>query len=76
MAQARRDFERGLLKSVRLVSATDATWSVQITSTLAVDGTGWLLGAKTKEVRRIKSLDSAAEAVRQIGFSVQQLTIA
>lgn len=75
MAQARRDFERGLLKEVRIVAATDTTWSVQITSTLSVDGTGWLLGAKSKEVRQIKSLDSAVEVVRQIGFSIQQLAV-
>jgi hypothetical protein len=48
MAQAKRDFERGLLKEVRIVAATEKTWSVQITSTLAMDDVGWLIDAKQR----------------------------
>jgi hypothetical protein len=75
MAQAKRDFERGLLKSVHIVDTGIDTWAVQITSTLGMDGTGWLLGAKHKEPRQMKTLDAAVEAIRQIGFLVKQLEV-
>lgn len=75
MAQAKRDFERGLFKEVRIVAVMPNAWAVQLTSTLSMDGTGWLLGAKNKEVRQMKTLDAAVEAVSQIGFKVKQLLI-
>jgi hypothetical protein len=75
LAQAKLDFNRGLLKDVRIVSAMPGTWSVEITSTLALDGKGWLLGAKKKEPRQMKTLDAALEAVLQIGFEVKQLLV-
>ena len=76
LAQAKMDFNRGLLKEVRIVAATPVgTWSVEITSTLTVDGKGWLLGAKTKDPRKMKTLDAAVEAILQIGFEVKHLLV-
>lgn len=75
MAQAKKDFDRGLLKEVRIVAATADTWSVQITSSLKHDGTGWLLGAKNKSVRQMRTLDAAIQAAKDIGFEVKTLAV-
>lgn len=75
MAAAKRDYGRALLKEVRIVDTPLGTWAVQITSRLGMDGTGWLIDARKKEPRQMKSLDAAVEAVVQIGFQVKQLLI-
>lgn len=75
MEQAKRDFERGLLGEVRIVDTRIGTWAVQIISTLEADGTGWLIDAKKKQPRQMKTLDAAVEAVKQIGFQVSQLAV-
>lgn len=75
LAQAKKDFNRGLLKQVRIVAAMPGTWSVQITSILALDGKGWLLDAKKKEPRQFKTLDAAIFQIREIGFEVRQILV-
>ena len=75
MAAAKRDFERALIKEVRIVDTQHSTWSIQITSQLGMDSTGWLIDARKKKARQIKSLNAAVDAVEQIGFQVKQLLI-
>ena len=77
MAVAKRDYERDLIKSIRIVSGEPATstWAVEITSKVSIDGTGWLIDAKAKEIRQFKTIDAAVEAIRQIGNDVPFLTV-
>lgn len=77
LAKAKDDFGRGLLRQARIVAApmTPGVWMVEITSTLALDGKGWLLDAKKKQPRQMKTVDAAVEAIVQIGFEVKQLLV-
>ncbi|KGG96616.1 hypothetical protein P245_05370 [Comamonas thiooxydans] len=75
LMEAKKDFERGLLKEARIVPIESGLWAVQITSTLAADGTGWLLQTKRREQRQMKTLQAAAEAVTNIGFKIRSLLI-
>lgn len=75
MAQAKRDFNRALIKDVRIVDTQLGTWSVRITSQHGMNSTGWLIDARKREPRQMKSLCAAVKAVTQIGFQVKQLLI-
>jgi hypothetical protein len=73
MEQARRDFAAGRLTSALLVrvamSRTD--WTVRLIG--AKGDAGTLLEVKNLEPRVFSSLDGAAQALEQIGFSFSQL---
>lgn len=75
MQEAKIDFDRGLLKQAKIVAVSPGLWAVQLTSTLASDGTGWLLQSKRREQRQMKTLHAAAEAVTKIGFEIKQLIV-
>jgi hypothetical protein len=75
MARAKSDFQRGFLKEARIIATLPATWAVQITSKLGMDGTGFLVDARHKQPRQMRSLDAAVEAVMQIGFDVKRILI-
>lgn len=73
MEQAKRDFAAGRLTSALLVrvpmSRTD--WTVRLIG--AKGDAGTLLEVKNLEPRVFSSLDGAAQALEQIGFSFSQL---
>ena len=73
MEQAKRDFATGKLTGALLVrvpmSHTD--WTVRLVGTKGDAGT--LLEVKNLEPRVFSSLDGAAQALEQIGFSFSQL---
>lgn len=76
MQDAKRDFERGLLRSACLVALPMASgWSVSIRSTLGMDGCGCLLDARKREPRQFKTADAAIRAVQEIGFEVVKLEV-
>lgn len=77
MAEAKKDFERGLLTGFQIFDSSaimknDQSWSVSFSSKLGVEG-GALVDARTKQDRVFKTLDAAASAVRSVGFRAQSL---
>lgn len=70
MAKAKEDSGRGLLVGVSLDRAPLGGWSVRLTSSLASDGTGWLVDARSKTARVFKTADAALSAVEEIGLVV------
>lgn len=76
MAQAKRDFSRGLLDGVRVVNiGMGLGWTVIIRSRLGMDGAGYLVDARSKEPRKFRTADAAIAAVEQIGFRVYDMHI-
>ncbi len=78
MAEAKKDFERGLLTGFQIFDSSaimnnEQTWSVSFSSKLGVDG-GALVDARTKQDRTFRTLDAAAGAVRSVGFRCQSLS--
>lgn len=80
MAQAKRDFQRELLKGFevlyldnRLFTNTPTGYCIFIESKLGMDGVGRLVDAKNKQERIFKTADAALSALRQIGFSAHRL---
>lgn len=75
MEQAKRDFARGLLCGVCIVSQSSGGWSVQIATKLDGEGVGWLVDARKKKIRVMKTIEAAIVAVSQIGFVVNRLKV-
>lgn len=71
MAQAKADFERGLLKGCAIYFHDimgDARYTVTFEAALSMEGSGGLVDARTHKVREFKTMDAAHSAIRQIGF--------
>jgi len=71
MAEAKSDFERGLLKGVAIYFHDvmgDAYYVVSFESALDMDGSGALVDARTGKVRQFKTMDAAHSAIRRAGF--------
>lgn len=73
MAQAKSDFERGLLKSFsihfhRHDLMDSAHYAISLESVLSTDGAGALVDARTGAIREFKTMDAAHSAIRQVGF--------
>ena len=76
LAEAKKDFERGLLKSLRFVrQPLSERWSIQIISTLALDGEGFILAAHGRHVREFKDLDAAVRTAGDIGFKTDVIRL-
>jgi hypothetical protein len=73
MEQAKRDFASARLTGAVLVRVpmSRKEWTVRLTG--AKGDTGMLLEVQTLGPRIFDSLDSAAQAIEQIGFSFDQL---
>lgn len=73
MEQARRDFAAGRLSSAVFlrVPMSAREWTVRLSG--ARGDAGMLLEVQTLQPRIFRSLDEAASAVEQIGFSFSQL---
>lgn len=69
MDAAKTEFTRGLLASAEVIGVDGMGYKVQLTSALPADGTHFLLDARRKQPRIFRSLDTAANAIRDIGFS-------
>ncbi len=71
MAQAKSDFERGLLKGAAIYFHDVMGryhYAVSFESALAMDGAGALVVANTRKVREFRTMDAAHAAIRQVGF--------
>ena len=74
MAEAKRDFERGLLSGAAIYfHETDVlggfAYTVSFEAALAgVGGGGELVDARSAQPRRFKTMDAAHAAIRQVGF--------
>lgn len=75
MEQARRDFSSGRLTGAVLVRMpmSKSEWMVRLSG--AKGDSGMLLEVQTLGTRIFDSLDAAALAVEQIGFSLTQLRV-
>lgn len=72
MAQAKRDFEIGYLTKYSLEREPMGNgWRVHLGEGMAQ---GYLSDARTKQPRVFKSLDSAVNALEDIGFKVHYLS--
>lgn len=76
MAQAKRDFDHGHLVGANILrpGMHAGVWCIQLV-TVRVDGTGWLVDARTKQAREFKTLDAAFSALLQVGMSPESLGI-
>lgn len=73
LSQARRDFGIGFLTGFVLqVSEDRSSWRVAL---LGGTARGYLVDARSKEVRSFKSLDAAVRAIQEIGFGVESLVV-
>lgn len=71
MAEAKADFERGLLKgcSIYFHDVMERCWyTVNLDAALSLEGSGDLVDARTHKVREFKTMDAAHSAIRQVGF--------
>lgn len=75
LSEARLEFERGMLKGIRIVTISPGVWAVSIASRLDWPGTGWLLQTRRRDQRQFKSLKAAAEAVENVGFRINVLIV-
>lgn len=75
MEQAKRDFAAGRLTGAALVRVpmSKSEWTVRLFG--ARGDAGMLLEVQTLGTRVFLSLDGAAQAVEQIGFSFDQLKV-
>ncbi|MES2321397.1 MAG: hypothetical protein V4633_03970 [Pseudomonadota bacterium] len=75
MDQARRDFAAGRLKSAMLVRVPMQAreWTVRLSGTKG--DSGMLLKVQDLQPHIFSSLDSAVQAIEQIGFSFTQLKV-
>lgn len=75
MDQARRDFSSGRLSGAVIIRVPMSTseWTVRLSG--AKGDAGMLLEVQTLGTRIFSSLDSAAQAIEQIGFSFNQLKV-
>lgn len=73
MAEAKRDFDNGVLRCYRIV-LTMGVKTVELEYlTRAGIGTDTLDDARTKKTRQFKTWDAAVSALEQIGFQVNAL---
>lgn len=70
LAQAKRDFELGYLKSWRIEKVPMGGWLVSLGSGVSA---GHLADVRTKQARVFKSLDGAVSTVEAVGFQVNAL---
>jgi len=78
MAQAKSDFERGLLKGAEMYffdALGECHYTVSFVSSLPLDGSGALVDARTGNTREFKTMDAAHSAVRQVGFKTSRFLI-
>ncbi len=75
MDQARRDFAAGRVTAALLlrVPMQQGQWSIRLSG--ARGDSGMLLGVHDLQPRVFTSLDSAVQAIEEIGFSFTQLKV-
>lgn len=72
MAEAKKDFERGLLTGYEFndgSTATETEWNLSLLTSMTC-GCGVLVDARTKQPRAFRTLDAAVAAARAVGFRV------
>lgn len=75
MEQARRDYAAGRLASAVLVRVpmSQTEWTIRLSG--AKGDTGMLLSVQDLQPQVFASLDTAVDAIEQIGFSFNQLKV-
>ncbi|HID7945550.1 TPA: hypothetical protein ACXIEZ_006604 [Pseudomonas aeruginosa] len=75
-ADAKKDFERGLIASAWLErQPLSDDWVLFFRSQLRTDATMVFVATREREVRLFKSLDAALNILRQIGFKADRLDV-
>lgn len=75
-AEAKKDFERGLIASAWLErQPLSDDWVLYFKSQLRNDATLIFVATREREVRLFKSLDAALNILRQIGFQADRLDV-
>lgn len=75
-AEAKRDFDRGLLASSWLErQPMSDEWCVMFRSALRSSSTYMLISTRDRETRRFKSLSAALNMIRDIGFKAERLDV-
>ncbi len=72
MAEAKKDYERGLLTGYEFNDGSTATapeWNLSFMTSMTC-GCGVLVDARTKQTRAFRTLDAAVAAARAVGFQV------
>lgn len=76
VAEAKKDFERGLLVHARIERGVlDPRWSVVLRGNFQTGGEGPLIDAHLKEIRVFSTADAAVRVIESIGFAVGELSI-
>jgi hypothetical protein len=76
MAEAKRDFENGVIRGFRIVKGMDYAGgkALELLYTAnAAKQVDWMLDARTKRTRIFKTYDAAVSAAEMIGFNVDVL---
>lgn len=76
MAEAKRDFERGMFSAFQIYDSTlmdVPTWSIALRGPVSTKSTGVLVDARSKTERKFRTLDAAVAALRLIGFKAARL---
>lgn len=76
MAQAKRDYDRGMILEAKIIPPHDLIengWHVYLDA--GQWGDGCLVDARSRAVRFFKTADSAIKAIQQIGFKVAVLRV-
>lgn len=75
-AEAKKDFDRGLLVSARIErQPLSNDWCLFFVGRLRPDANLVLVGTREREVRVFKSLDAVLNMLRQIGFLADCLEV-
>ena len=76
VADAKRDFARGLLVSARIERGVMvSSWAIWIKGKLIEDGEGLLVAAHGHDPRVFQTVDAAIRALESIGFQVGELLV-
>ena len=76
MAQAKREFGLGYIKGADIVrpGMHAGVWCVLVFRP-GVEGSGWLVDARTHKPREFRTLDAAFSALEQIGLRPEALKV-
>lgn len=76
MAEAKRDFERGMFSAFEIYDSTlmdVPTWSISLRGPASARSAGVLVDARSKTERKFRTLDAAVAALRAIGFRANRM---
>lgn len=75
MAEAKRDFNRGLLIGASISPQKDAGFLIELKSKLPTEATGYLVEARGKSPRSFAQIASVINTIESIGFKLKRLDV-